>query len=218
MAYKHIIWDWNGTLLDDNQLAINSINTVLQRYRLPTIELENYLEIFTFPVVEYYAKLGFDFKKNPFEKVGTEFIEEYTAGMFDPHLHSAASITLSQIDKSKTSQSLLSAAKQQMLDTLMRYHKLETHFINVIGLDNHYAYSKLDAGRNWMNVLEHGPHEVLFIGDTIHDVDVAQQIGADCILVSHGHTNHARLLTTGVPVFHSFTEMQPWLRAKLIYN
>ncbi len=218
MAYKHIIWDWNGTLLDDNQLAIKSINTVLRRYALPTIELENYLEIFSFPVVNYYKKLGFDFAKNPFEQVGTEFIEEYTASMFNPQLHSGASLMLAQIDKSKTSQSLLSAAKQQMLDTLMRHHELEKHFIKVIGLDNHYANSKLDAGRNWINKLEHGSHEVLFIGDTLHDFDVAQQIGADCILVSHGHTNHARLVTTGVPVFHSFTEMQPWLKTNLIFN
>ena len=78
MGIKHIIWDWNGTLLDDLWLSIKAINIVLKRYSLSEITEDKYLDIFTFPVVDYYELLGFDFNKHPFEVVGTEFIEEYT--------------------------------------------------------------------------------------------------------------------------------------------
>ena len=29
MIYKHIIWDWNGTLLDDKEICVKSINNIL---------------------------------------------------------------------------------------------------------------------------------------------------------------------------------------------
>ena len=45
--------------------------------------------------------------------------------------------------------------------------------------------------------------EVLFIGDTEHDFEVAQAIGVDCLLLSHGHNCYSRLVHTGAPVFRS---------------
>lgn len=88
MKIKHIIWDWNGTLLDDLWLSIKAINIVLNRYQLPEIHEEKYLEIFTFPVIDYYERLGFDFEKQPFTVVGTEFIEEYTKRQLKPRFAS----------------------------------------------------------------------------------------------------------------------------------
>lgn len=64
--YKHVIWDWNGTLLDDVQIAINSMNSLLRKRELPTLNNKTYRNIFTFPVKEYYSKLGFDFKVDSF--------------------------------------------------------------------------------------------------------------------------------------------------------
>ena len=75
--YKHIIWDWNGTLLDDAKLCVDIMNVVLSRRNMPVISLRQYQELFDFPVVDYYVKLGFDFEKESFEIVGTEFIDYY---------------------------------------------------------------------------------------------------------------------------------------------
>ena len=70
MPYKHIIWDWNGTLLDDGWLFVDVMNTILKRRKMNTITLEKYREIFGFPVKNYYIKLGFDLEKEPFEDLG----------------------------------------------------------------------------------------------------------------------------------------------------
>ena len=215
MAYKHIIWDWNGTLLNDNWLSIKSINTLLVKYDLPEIELKKYREIFTFPVIEYYKKLGFDFSKDPFSKVGTEFIHEYTARMYEPMLHSNSLEILEMIRQNKLTQSILSASKLQLLEPLMDHHRIHSFFMRVIGLDNHYAHSKLTVGKEWIEELGHDNHEVLFIGDTLHDFDVGQGMSIDTILISHGHTSHARLMKAGVPVFRSFSELGSWLSDKI---
>ena len=66
MRYKHIVWDWNGTLLNDLWLFIESINFVLESRGMSQVDKESYKSIFTFPVIKYYEHLGFDFSKEKF--------------------------------------------------------------------------------------------------------------------------------------------------------
>ncbi len=210
MKIKHIIWDWNGTLLNDNWLSLKAINILLDKYGLPSIDKKNYLEIFTFPVIEYYKKLGFDFDKTPFSIVGTEFIKEYTECMFEVDLQDGAKESLNYFHKIGISQSLLSAAKQQMLDKLIDHYKLNKYFVKILGINNHYADSKLHIGEAWVEELQLELDEVLFVGDTLHDLDVAREIGADCILIAQGHTSYHRLKGKGVLVFHNLFEFKNW--------
>ena len=74
---KYIIWDWNGTLIDDAWLFVELMNTELQDRDLPLINVEDYRQNFTFPVKKYYENLGFDFKKEDFQEVGYNFIEKF---------------------------------------------------------------------------------------------------------------------------------------------
>jgi len=210
MKIKHIVWDWNGTLLNDNWLSLNAINILLEKYSLPKIEIDRYLEIFTFPVIDYYQKLGFDFDKLSFEIVGTEFITEYTNGMYDATMHAGAVDVLKYFNNKGISQSVLSAAKQQMLDNLMKFHNIEKYFVKVTGLTDHYANSKVDAGKEWIKKLDCSPSEVLFIGDTLHDFEVAKEIGTECVLIAQGHTSFDRLKSVGKEVFTNFLELKEW--------
>ena len=77
MKYKHIIWYWNGTLFDDAWLCVEVMNNVLSRRNMPLLTRDRYMETFDFPVKDYYRKLGFNFKSEPFEISGTEFIVGY---------------------------------------------------------------------------------------------------------------------------------------------
>lgn len=210
MKIKHIIWDWNGTLLDDNWLSLKAINILLEKYNLSAIEKEKYLEIFTFPVIDYYRKLGFDFDKIPFSVIGTEFIKEYNDRMYAAKMQDGAVDILKYFHEAGISQSLLSAAKQKMLDDMMMFHNLEKYFIKVLGLTDHYANSKVDAGKSWINELEYDTKEILLIGDTIHDVEVADEIRTECVLIAQGHTAYDRLKSSGKDVFHNLFEFKEW--------
>ena len=86
-ALEHIVWDWNGTLLDDRWLTIAVMNRVLARRNMYELTEDRYLQLFTFPVIDYYRRLGFDFEKTSFSELGTEFINEYNTRAFEPQLH-----------------------------------------------------------------------------------------------------------------------------------
>jgi len=64
--YSHIIWDWNGTLLNDVEWCIKVMNQLLVQRSLPPIsDVSAYYEVFCFPIIKYYKNLKFDFEKNP---------------------------------------------------------------------------------------------------------------------------------------------------------
>ena len=175
---------------------------------------EWFLDNFCFPVKDYYVKLGFDFDKEPFSISGTEFIHEYVKRDHEPDLHLYAKESLKYFQNNKISQSLLSASSQTMLDEMLVYHDIRDYFIKIIGQDDHYAHGKELSGKAWMDELEYGPNEVLLIGDTIHDKEVADVIGADCVLVCHGHVSQWRLEKTGASVFENLKGIINWFEGQ----
>ncbi len=188
-------------------MAVDVINVTLAKREMPIVTLEEYREKFGFPVQHYYNRLGFDFEKESFEKVGTEWVEEYERRRLTVSLFPGARDILKKIREKGVTQSILSAYKQQTLDELVAHFELGEFFLKVNGLDNHYASSKEDIGRQWMEELHYGPHEVLFVGDTEHDHEVATAIGADCVLIPNGHQPKHKLEATGSEVIDSLEEL-----------
>lgn len=211
MRYKHIIWDWNGTLLNDRHFCIDIMNNVLRRRGMKLMSEEWFLENFCFPVKAYYEKLGFDFEKEPFEISGNEFIKEYMERINEPKLHPGVPDVLQSVEEMGVGQSILSAASQPMLDEILRENQIRSFFIRILGQDNHYAFGKENMGRQWVRELGYDPLEILFIGDTLHDKEVADAIGADCLLVSNGHVSEERLKKTGEVVLNDLREAIPFL-------
>ena len=207
LQYKHIIWDWNGTLLDDGWLFVDVMNTILKRRKMNTITLEKYREIFGFPVKNYYIKLGFDLEKEPFEESGMEFIRGYESRRYEAQLYPQVIPLLSELQTIGISHSILSAQHQTLLDDLTQYYNIHDYFIKIIGLDNHYAHSKVENGIRWVNRLKLNPQEILLIGDTDHDFEVAETIGINCLLLSHGHHSPTRLQKTGATVVQGLNDV-----------
>jgi len=216
IALKHIIWDWNGTMLDDRWLTIAAMNIVLARRNMAELTEDLYLQLFTFPVIEYYQRLGFDFDKEPFSVSGSEFINEYNARAFEPQLHDGIIDLIAELNENGVSHSILSASSQKILNKLAKHHNIDHYFIAVLGQDNHYAYGKIETGKMWINKLGIAPKNTLFIGDTEHDLEVANAIGSHCALLSWGHSSTERLENRGINVFDAMSDLKSWIDASFI--
>ncbi len=203
MKYKHIIWDWNGTLVDDAWLCVEIMNNILENRNLNLITIDDYREHFTFPVRDYYVKLGFDFLVEPFEVCGMDFIHDFKKRKFEASLYTQTESILDKLTKIGISHSVLSAQNQTLLDETVAHYQLQDKFEGVNGLDDHYAHSKVNIGKSWIETLSYDHNEVIMIGDTVHDYEVAQAMGTDCILIASGHNSRERLENTGVLVLDS---------------
>jgi len=204
--YKHIIWDWNGTLFNDVELGVSIINNLLLKRNLPLLSVEKYKDIFTFPVKDYYAKTGLDFEKESFEILGMEWMDEYERRKIECGLSGGAVQLLEKISSLSIEQSILSAYSQHTLIEIVDQFGLTKYFSHLVGLDNIYASSKVHLGKALIKKLGLKNGEALLIGDTAHDYDVASEIGADCVLLASGHQSRKTLLQCGVPVFDSIKD------------
>ena len=205
---KTVIWDWNGTLLDDTTICKRIINKLLEQRNLPVLSLQKYKEIFTFPVRDYYIKAGFDFAIEDFEVPADEFIENYNEQVKKAKLHPEVTDTLNYFKSKKIKQFILSAMEQNSLINSIQHFKIHPYFQEIYGINNHYAHSKTENAFRLINNNHLNPSEVCMIGDTIHDHEVAKSIGCRCILIADGHQSKTRLIATGRNVYNNLSELE----------
>lgn len=205
--FSSIIWDWNGTLLNDLQLCIESINTLLQNRGLPLLNIDIYKEVFSFPVKNYYKKIGFDFSKEDFSIPAKEFIDLYNSRVNTCSLHSSSISILEYFRSQSIKQYVLSAMQQDMLETTLKQNNIIHFFEAVLGLDDHYAVSKIERGRELLDSGDIDKNSTCIIGDTTHDFEVANELGISCVLIADGHQSKQRLMATGATVVDSLNDL-----------
>jgi len=191
---RHLIWDWNGTLLDDVDACVGAINRMLDRRRLPCIDTPTYRRIFSFPVIRYYEQLGFDLASEDWDAVAVEFHEHYGELARTAPLRDGVAEVLETLGNTVDGMSVLSACEQAILERMLTERGIRGHFGHVSGLDNLHAASKLENGQRLLEILKLPPDEVVLIGDTNHDHDVATAIGIRCLLLAGGHQAESRLI------------------------
>jgi phosphoglycolate phosphatase len=189
----HVIWDWNGTLLSDVDHAVRTANSLLEEHQLPLIDREQYRQLFQFPVIEYYKVLGFDFSKESFESLCHKFVDRFMAGVPELPLYPEMTSVLISLFEDGRTQSILSATDQANLDAMIVHFDLIEIFRFVYGIDNRLAGSKVHRGIELIKNSGVDPQNTVLIGDTLHDLEVAQAMEIDCVLISHGHQCPTRL-------------------------
>ncbi len=210
MKYTHLIWDFNGTILDDVAVGIASANVLLGKRGLPLIETEAaYKAHFGFPVIDYYKILGFDFTKESYDDVAVEWVKEYLARVPQAGIYAGVRETMEKVKAHGTPQILLSATQLDMLRRQVEGLGLSNVFAEIYGLGDVHAKSKRMLAERLRE--KHPNGRFLFIGDTDHDLEVARAAGGDAVLFSGGHQSRERLERLGCPVVDSAEEILTYL-------
>ncbi|NDV62261.1 HAD family hydrolase [Puniceicoccales bacterium CK1056] len=206
-GYDVILWDWNGTLLDDSLYGLSIINSMLRRRGLPEPSREEHGRLFDFPVILYYERLGFDFEKEPFEVISHEFVDTYFQNVNSCVLREGTVEALGQIRDLGIRQSVLSASRQDNLERMISDYGLAGFFDELLGIDSIHAPGKSGRGCDWIRESGIDPARVLLIGDTMHDAEVAAEMGIDGWMIEGGHHPMNRLKETGCPCFSSLPKI-----------
>lgn len=183
------------------------MNKVLKKRQMPKIDVEIYRNLFTFPVKEYYESIGFNFEQEDFEVPAMEFIDQYYSNLKIADLHPGAKDVLLFFKNLGLKQLVLSAMEHSNLVASLTDKGIISFFDDISGINNHYAHSKFEMGRDMIKKLGASNSEILIIGDTIHDFEVATGLGVDCILVANGHQSRKRLLQVTSNVISSVEEI-----------
>lgn len=204
-ARTHLVWDWNGTLLNDLSLVVSSTNVAFASVDGPTVTADEHRRDFCRPVSLYYAGvLGRAVDDEEFGRLDKIFHDAYRDGLTSCGLAADAETAMRSWPGS---QSLLS----------MWFHDELLPAVTTYGLTG--LFSRIDGLRATVGGhLKAGPlaehlaglgidgRSVVMIGDSLDDADAAASVGAACVLYTGGFTDPDRLRASGLAVADTLTE------------
>ncbi|MFA9445461.1 HAD family hydrolase [Egicoccus sp. AB-alg6-2] len=208
---RHLVWDWNGTLLDDQLLVVEALNAVLADRGLPPTDLATYQRLYTRPVKTFYERL-FEraISDDEWDRLDDVYHHGYATALERARLAVDAEVALDRVARLGRSQSLLSMYRHRELVPLVERLGIDDRFLRIDGLRGPGGGPKaphLEAHlRHVLPVTGAAPHQILVVGDAIDDALAADHVGARCILYDGGSHPRAELEAVGVPVVDTLTE------------
>lgn len=184
----YILWDWNGTLLDDTRAAFDTLNAMLAKRGARPIEMPFYLDNFAFPVRPFYEAIGMVLENEDWDALAQEYHDIYHS-QNSQRLNPRAMKAISIAESAGARQSILSALRQDLLERDTAAFGVRDRMEFVAGVDNLDGASKLARARNLIDHLKEIHPETgrfVLIGDSLHDKEVADSLGIDCILCGEG--------------------------------
>lgn len=185
-----VIWDWNGTLLDDVEVNLKVINEMLSRRNLPQLNLSTYKNLFCFPVQSFQNQIGFDFNVESMEDISLEYHATYKLYEEEIKLNSETYFVVDKLYKKGIEQYILSASQKDYLERTVNDFGLIEKFKAVYGVSDIYATGKIEIGKLLIQDYSLNPDRVLIVGDTLHDAKVAESLGVSHVLYAGGHNSY----------------------------
>ncbi|MEU8237104.1 HAD family hydrolase [Actinoplanes missouriensis] len=199
MTAKHLVWDWNGTLLDDLHLVVSSTNAAFATVGGRSVAADEHRRAFRRPVAEFYAEmLGRAVDAEEFGRLDVIFHDAYRLGLTDTSL---AADAMAAIKTWPGSQSLLSMWFHDELVPAVETFGLAGLFARIDGLRTEVG-GDLKAGHLARHLAGLGIDggDVVMIGDSLDDAHAAESVGGAAVLYTGGFTDPDRLRTSGYPV------------------
>ncbi|MEI7034909.1 HAD family hydrolase [Streptomyces pratensis] len=207
----HLVWDWNGTLLDDMQAVVHATNAAFAEVGLAPVTLERYREMYCIPIPRFYERfLGWQPTEAEWERMDAGFHRYYTEQRVACGLTAGAEELLTGWQRAGRSQSLLSMYGHEQLVPAVRGYGIEPRFVRVDGRTGPSGGSKaLHMERHFAALADAAgiaPEHSVVIGDALDDAVAAAHVGARAVLYTGGSHSRRSLEAAGVPVVDSLTE------------
>ena len=204
---KLVLWDWNGTLLDDVRQSLECVNRLLRRRNMSEITLEQYYSYVDTPIEKFYEHL-FDMSTVDFTEIAKAYHQDYDAQSDSLSLNDGATEVLEYFSAHGVKQTIVSAAHRDMIDNVIDKFGIKHYFDSILSSDDLNAGSKIDRARHYFAQANVLPDETLFIGDTLHDLETAESLGVKCILTTKGHQS-IKQFPVDVQVVNNLNEIIP---------
>ena len=177
-----IVWDFNGTIIDDTATCLSIENKMLKDRG------EDYRNLFCFPIINYYKKLGYTFENESYQEISNEFHRDYAALFNDiPLMDGFLDKIHESMDKGYDNV-IFSATEQNLLNKQVKDLGINQYFKALIGIDDNMAFSKIEHAKRWIEENNINPNECFYIGDTLHDLETIKALKIkEYALVACGH-------------------------------
>ena len=187
------VHDWNGYLLDDFQVAYTAMSKILAANDRPAIDEETYRNQFTMPLSMIYKGFGFEIDP-PADKGQDIYIKtvvEMTPAM---SIREGAENFLLKSFGEGIDNIIVSNSKSTSIKPKLLENRLDLFFDDIVGADHpKYGGNKTKIENFSKYLAEHPADTIVFFGDTMEEIEMAEQFGGIAISNSWGYVSQERL-------------------------
>ncbi|CDL80536.1 HAD family hydrolase [Xenorhabdus szentirmaii] len=208
MTTAHIIWDWNGTLLNDVNVSVDATNLALAEIGIEPLTLEQYREYYCVPVQIFYKQvIGREPSSSEWSIIGKTFNSHYRPGIQKARLADGVNQLLARRHQAGATQSLCSLMEHKDLLPMIDNHGISEFFTHIDGRNT----PLLTTGKS-VQLADHikklnlPPEKSVVIGDATDDAVAALAAGTHVVLYTGGTHSRLSLEKIGVPVVDSLSE------------
>lgn len=212
--YDFIIWDWNGTLLDDISASLNSVNDMLALRGMPPIGVERYRECIGTPIRCFYEQV-FDMEKEDYPLLLAEYHAGYARHLGGCSISKGAVEALEFFASQGSVQVIISSCEQNQLLSGVESYGVSGYFDAVLGAGDFLAAEKVERAQKYLaEKSKKSSPKILVIGDLLHDFELANAVSAHCVITKSGHEDWSRLAKSGVDMVNDLTELVEFIAKK----
>lgn len=217
---RHVIWDWNGTLFDDQRLVTAATNASLRAVGCALLDEERYRDLYRRPLQEFYfSMVGRPYSAGEWELIDDAFAQTYAAGIATCGL--AVDALVAMDSWAPHGQSLLSMYDHDKLVPLVDSLGLGTRLNRVDGRPpaRDYGPKAKYLATHLTHLQERDPSllvdQIALVGDCVDDALAALEVGATAVLYTGGSSSRTNLEAAGLglPIVDTLTEAVALLRA-----
>lgn len=205
--YTTIIWDFNGTLVDDVYAALGAVNDMLLRRNQQTITIDDYYKAVDTPIWHFYEQVFIHGTITPQEAIA-EFASGYDKHLKPEPLMDGADEVLSYLASLNKTQLVVSASHIDKVTSKLEAIGIIEYFHRVLALTDYNAGDKTFLAKQYFSDMGINPEDAVVIGDCVADWQMAQALGCDCILNTKGHQSRREFSVTDALIIDSLLELK----------
>lgn len=207
-----VIWDWNGTLIDDAHIACGAVNDILDDLGRKNIDMDDYYHLMRDGMDHYYDYLFYP-EKAPFDKLAVWFSKYYDERVKKAALHDGADKVLKALKKMGIMQSVVSSSHKDKVRRDVSAFGIDMYFDEILGADDYLVGSKTERAKLYLEKKGISPGRTLFVGDMTHDRDTAAGVGAEYVIIPKGHQSAALLESKGLRLISDITDVVQYVKS-----
>jgi phosphoglycolate phosphatase len=213
---KYIAWDWNGTLLDDTDITLESGNKMFKYLNLPSMDVDTFRQKYVMPLKTFYNNLGIGIGEERFEDARHAFFEHYEPLVETTSLRTGAVEILEQTKQNQVTNIIVSNHVIDQINILLQRHNIQDYFEDVVAFTGYGTeHRQLSKGEKLkLYVDDHSLHngDMMIVGDTIEEIEIAKELDMTSVAITGGLYSEERLRTLKPDyLIHSLGELKPIL-------
>lgn len=208
--YSIVIWDFNGTIIDDVNASLGAVNDMLTLRNQATIDIDRYYKEIDIPIWKFYERVFLPDTITPEEAI-TEYDKGYEKHLAPSPLMEGVVDMLEYFKSKGKVQIVVSASNVDKVSARLKALCILSYFDDVLGHSDFNTGDKTCLAQEYFMKNNLSFFDAVIIGDSVFDYRLAEEVGCDCILTTKGHQSRREFSATDAQIIDSLYELRKFI-------